>query len=245
MRALEAIERLRGPAALSAIAAEAGMSPSTTHRYLVSLARVGLVEQGARTSLYDLGPAARRLGTEAIRRSDEVSAATAHAVSLRDGTGHTVNICVWTDGGPTVMRWEYGRYPLPIIARVGSTLPVVDSSVGQVFLTYLPRSVTRSVLRTQQRYRETSAVSADELETIRTRVRAHGIAKTVNGVVPGLVVVAAPAFGPGGALSVVFGCAVLARLARTSELNRVQQDLKRTADAFSRELGGPTAAELR
>jgi len=245
MRVLEAIERLGGPAALSAVAAEAGLAASTTHRYLVSLARVGLVAQDPTTGLYDLGSAARRLGIEAVRRSDDVNIATRYAASLRDATGHTVNVSVWADSGPTIVRWEYGRYPLPILTRVGSTLPVVDSSAGRVFLAYLPRAITQSVVRTQHKHGESSTCTPEELAAIVADVRKLGISKTVGAVLPGLIVFAVPVFGPGGVLSLVLAAVVPTRLGRRSVLVEVEQQLKRAGDAVSIELGGPGAAEMR
>lgn len=242
MRVLEAIERLGARAALSTVAAEAGLGPSTTHRYLVSLVRVGLVAQDAATSLYDLGPAARRLGMEAIRRSDDVNVAMRHAASLRDATGHSVNISVWTDNGPVIVHWEYGRYPLPILSRVGSTLPVVDSSVGQVFLAYLPQAVTQSVVRTQQKHKESSTPAPEELAALTADVLKNGVAKTDGAIIRGLTVLAAPAFGPGGSLSLVLASVVPARFGRPSVLAEVEEQLKQTAHAICTELGGPRAA---
>ncbi|MFC0040062.1 IclR family transcriptional regulator [Actinomadura rayongensis] len=243
MRALEALENLGGPAPLTGVANEAGMSPSTAHRYLVSLIRVGLVVQDVSTGWYDLGPAARRLGLEAMRRADDVGIATRYAAELRNATGHAVNVTVWADNGPTIVRWEYGRHPLPIIARVGSTLPLVDSSVGRVFLAYMPTSITQPVLETQQRYKESSALRDEELSAIVRQVRAEGIAETQGAVLPGLRVLAAPVFGPGGLLAVVIASTVLARLARPEVLASVAEHLRDATDRISVELGGPTAAQ--
>ena len=131
------------------------------------------------------------------------------------------------------------------IARVGSTLPVVDSSVGRVFLTYLPRSITQPVVRTQQRYGESSTPTGDELRVITADIRQRGISTTVGGVLLGLIVVAAPVFGPGGVVSLVFASAVLARQSRPSVLSNVENRLTSTADALSAELGGPSIAEMR
>ena len=93
-----ALERGRGPLALSEVARRSDMNPSKAHRYLVSLVRRGLASQDVNTGLYDLGPTARHLGVEALRRADAVSTASAYAVDLRDETGHTVNVAVWRCG---------------------------------------------------------------------------------------------------------------------------------------------------
>ncbi|WP_436842322.1 helix-turn-helix domain-containing protein [Streptomyces cyaneofuscatus] len=55
MTVLQALEEGRGPMSLTQIAAASGMQPSKAHRYLVSLARVGLVARP--------GPCPRSWGT--------------------------------------------------------------------------------------------------------------------------------------------------------------------------------------
>ncbi len=125
-KVLFALERGRGPMPLSEVGRRSGLQPAKAHRYLVSLVRVGLASQDAITGLYDLGPAARHLGVEALRRTDSLSTASAYAQELRDQTGHTVNIAVWSDDGPLVVRWDTGAHVLPIMVRLGSTLPLLD-----------------------------------------------------------------------------------------------------------------------
>jgi DNA-binding IclR family transcriptional regulator len=57
---------------VSALAARAGLTISTTHRLLQALRRAGLVEQDARTHRYHLGAALILLG----RRAEEVLTTT-------------------------------------------------------------------------------------------------------------------------------------------------------------------------
>jgi len=245
MRVLEAIERIGGAAPLSRVANEADMGPSTAHRYLVSLTRIGLVAQDAATGWYDLGPAARRLGLEAVRRADDVSLAGGAAALLRDATGHTVNVSVWGESGPTIVRWEHGRYPLPIVARVGSTLPLVDTSVGRIFLAYVPEQMTQPVLRGQQRHEVSSRPAPEVLAGILDEVRREGVSKTAGGVIPGLTVLAAPVFSTGGALSAVVAVLLLTRMATPAAVGAAGKQLTATTDKVSVDLGGPTAAQVR
>ena len=228
----------RGPAPLSRVARLAGLPPNKVHRYLVSLVRVGLAEQEGSSGLYNLGVATRRLGIEALRRGDEVTIATKHTMALRDATLHTTNLSTWNDAGPTIVRWDYGAFPLPITVRVGSTLPLVDSSVGRVFLAYLPRQLTTRVLRDQQRRGETSSPSSHELEEILDGVRTRGVSITSGGVIPGLSAIAAPVFGSGPGLLLVVGFAVPTRdLTAASEKKLVSHLTAATAE-LSWELGG-------
>ncbi|MGW1458507.1 helix-turn-helix domain-containing protein [Streptomyces albidoflavus] len=108
---------------LTQIATASGTQPSKAHRYLVSLARAGLVVRSPGSGRYDLGPAMRRLGVESLRRMDEVALVGEHLPGLRDRTTHAVNLSRWGDHGPVVVRWEYGAHALPITVRSGATMP--------------------------------------------------------------------------------------------------------------------------
>lgn len=236
-KVLFALEQGRGPLALSEVARRSGLQPAKVHRYLVSLVRVGLASQHATTGLYDLGPAARHLGVEALRRTDTVSTASAFAMELRDTTGHTVNVAVWGDEGPLIVRWDTGAHMLPINVRVGSTLPLLDSAVGQVFLTYLPAAVTAEALELQQRMSATRVLSARDVKAIKDNVRAAGYGSTMNQMIFGLAALAAPVFGADGGLELVFALALPSGLMTAVEAKRLAPLLLASTNRASAELG--------
>lgn len=242
-KVLRALEEGRGPMALSSVARASGLHPAKTHRYLVSLVRMGLAAQSVTTGLYDLGPASRRLGVEALRRTDVVSAASAHAVSLRDRTGHTVNVAVWSDAGPALVRWDTGEHELPIAIRVGSTLPLLDSAVGHVFLAYLAPSVISRALKAQQRRGTTRVLPAKELEALRAETRRAGIALTTDRMIFGLSALATPVFGPDGNLEVAVGMVLPSGMMNPSEAKRLGGLLRGATDRASDELGYRTRPE--
>jgi DNA-binding IclR family transcriptional regulator len=236
-RVLLALEQGRGPMPLSEVARRAGMHPAKVHRYLASLIRTGLASQSPATGLYDLGPASRHLGVEALRRTDAVSTASAHAVELRDQTGHTVNVGVWTDVGPTLVRWDTGVHALPIVVRVGSVLPLLDSAVGMVFLAQMADSLTRAVLKSQQREGMTRTAPAAEVQELKDSTRRSRFARTTNQMIFGLAALAAPVFGADGALEVVIGMVMPARMMTAAEAKRLGVALLASADRASQELG--------
>jgi len=236
-RVLLALEQGRGPMPLSEVARRAGMHPAKVHRYLASLIRTGLASQSPATGLYDLGPASRHLGVEALRRTDAVSTASAHAVELRDQTGHTVNVGVWTDVGPTLVRWDTGVHALPIVVRVGSVLPLLDSAVGMVFLAQMADSLTRAVLKSQQREGMTRTAPAAEVQELKDSTRRSRFARTTNQMIFGLAALAAPVFGADGALEVVIGMVMPARMMTAAEAKRLGVALLVSADRASQELG--------
>jgi DNA-binding IclR family transcriptional regulator len=241
MTVLLALEDGLGPMSLTQIATASGMGVSKAHRYLVSLGRIGLVAQSRSTGLYDLGPSMRRLGMEALRRMDEVGVASEYLPGLRDRTRHAVNLAVWGDHGPVIVRWDYGAYALPITVRVGATLPMLSSSVGRVYLAHLPETLTGPVVRGEQASAH-EPLSADELTRIRDAVRREGVALTSGGVIPGVTSVAAPVFAAGESLPLVVALALPAREATEEVLAFVTDELRRTTAAMSVELGDTAAA---
>jgi DNA-binding IclR family transcriptional regulator len=237
MTVLAAIEDGLGPMSLTQIAAAAGMSPSKAHRYLVSLGRVGLVAQSRSSGSYDLGPAMRRLGIESLRRMDEVGLASEHLPGLRDRTRHAVNLAVWGDTGPVLVRWDYGSYALPITVRVGATMPMVASSVGRVFLAHLPMAQAEPVLRGELESGRRADLPIGEIARIRAEVLRDGYALTTGGVIPGVTSVAAPVFTGTGPLPLVVALAMPAREAGPEAVAEVAAELLRTTRAMSAELG--------
>lgn len=233
---LLALEQGHGPMSLTQIAAASGMGPSKVHRYLVSLGRAGLVARSRSSGLYDMGPTLRRLGVESLRRTDEVALASEYLPGLRDRTKHAVNLAIWGDHGPVIVRWDYGSYALPITVRVGATMPMLASSVGRVYLAHLPETLTDPVLAAQAVSEQPSLTPAD-IEAIKAVVRRDGVALTCGGVVPGVTSVAAPVFTTGETLPLVVAIAMPAGQSTEATISAITAELRKTTDAISAELG--------
>ena len=236
MTVLEALERGAGPMTLTQVAEGCGMQASKVHRYLVSLGRVGLVSQSPRSGRYDLGPSMRRLGAEALRRMDEVGLASDYLPALRDRTKHTIALLAWGERGPVVMRWEPGAFPLPIIVRVGSTLPVLTTSAGRVFLSYLPNALTVPIVQ-EARATDPSSIGDRELSKIKAEVRREGFAVTADAMIPGATAVAAPVFATEASLPLVVVVVLPRSHGAPAIVAEMCGDLLETTRAISAELG--------
>jgi len=199
MRLLDAFSAAEGEMTLSALGAAAGMHPSKAHRYLVSLIRAGYVEQNPVTGRYNLGPRALHVGLAALRQLNLVRLGEGIASDLRDATGHTISMVVWANHGPTVVRVSESTSSITLTVRVGSVLPLLTSANGQLFLAYMPRSVTQPFIAAELK-KPVAAPKAkiprtiEEVEQIVTQVRRHGMARNDQQVTPGLVSLAAPIF---------------------------------------------------
>jgi DNA-binding IclR family transcriptional regulator len=245
MTVLLALERGLGPMSLTQIAAATAMAPSKAHRYLVSLARVGLVAQSRSSGLYDMGPSMRRLGAESLRRMDEAGLASEYLPELRDRTGHAVNLAVWGDHGPIIVRWDYGSYALPITVRVGATLPLLSSSVGRIYLAHLPAALTDPVLLSQAETAEQTGLTDEDVERLKADARRDGFALTAGGVLAGVSSVAAPVFAAADSLPLVIALVFPTRLATPETVAYLTGEVRTTAEAVSAELGRGTPSPPR
>lgn len=174
-----------GPQPLTAIAKASGNSASTTHRYLVSLQRGGLVRQDPHTGRYDIGDAALQLGLAALRRMDSVEVAQRHAAQLAADTGTACFVSIWSEGGPMIVRWFHGRRVIMTMAGVGSVLPLRESSSGLIFAAYLPVHLMTA-------WAAAHALAYEDLAPELRQVRAEGFAWVDGRMGTGLRGVSAP-----------------------------------------------------
>jgi len=236
IRLLEVMEKADGPLALKELSARAGMDPSSAHRYLASLARCGLVAQGA-DSRYDFGPRALRLGLAALQRSDPVQATERALPGLVAETGLTALLAVWSNRGPTIVHWQRNRNFVTSL-NLGSVLPVARSSIGRMLLAFLPQGMTAETLAYEAKREK---IDREWLEHELERARKARLAYADKTVIPGLHAAASVVLGWNGEAA----CAVAligpdAELARAN--NPAALALRALCDRVSREAGAP---ELR
>lgn len=196
LRVLSSVVGFPGPTSLSAIAQEASLSPSQTHRYLSSLIAAGMVKQEGRSGLYDLDSEAIRIGLAALARLDIFAQADQTFSQFARETGRTCLIAVWGDVGPTIVRWFPGSPPVVTSLAIGSTLPLVHSATGHVFLAFGDESAIAAHLGKLDR-------SAKEVEAIRQEVRRACSARVAGDLIPGLRAMSAPVFDLQGRLALV------------------------------------------
>ena len=193
---LEALARARQPQMLRDLAAAAGMPAAKAHRYLVSFARMGLVEQQAQTGRYDLGAFALELGLSALGRLDPVTMAGPALSSLCRRTGQTAALAVWANQGATIVRWLGADTPVAASLRVGSVMPLTRSATGGAFLAFLPQEMTSRRVKkelAENTRKGLSPATERELERFVAQTRKHGCARTSE-FIPGIGGVAAPVF---------------------------------------------------
>src|ERR687887_124701 len=125
----------------SELAREVGLTRSTAHRYIATLATLGYLEQDPGTRKYRLGPRVLDLGFSAINSMELREISAPHLRRLSDETGHTVNLAILD--GTDIVYIERCRSPrqgqreIDLNLHVGSRLPAYCTSLGKVLLAFL------------------------------------------------------------------------------------------------------------
>ena len=192
-RLLQALAGRGLPMALKDLAQAAAMTPAKAHPYLVSFAKLGLVEQDDVTGRYGLGPFAMQLGLIGLAQQDPVRLAFPVVEQLASQLGHTVAVAVWGEHGPVIVRVAEAPSPIHVVMRHGTVLSLTGTASGWLFAAHLDERVVaplrpRSMPRT-------------EWDAEVAQVRQRGVARALNRVVEGVSAMAAPVFDVRGRIA--------------------------------------------
>jgi IclR family transcriptional regulator, pca regulon regulatory protein len=179
------------------IADELGMSPSTTHRYAITLVALGYLVQGAKRK-YQLGLAVVDLGLSALNGMGLGEHARPYLEELSGRTGYTVSLAVLD--GPEILYVErvrcsrLGQRDIDLGLTVGSRLPVHCTAMGKLLLAFLPGDEQRSVISeiTLSRRGPNTITSKKGLRTELEHVREEGMAVGDQESARGLYSIAVP-----------------------------------------------------
>lgn len=195
-----------GNVSLSELSRKTKMSPSKVHRYLVSLARTGIVQQDMETGRYDLAPVAIELGLAAQSRLDPIDAAENVLAKLHDEVRLPVAASIWTSHGPVIIRKAEAHYPLFIGTPVGDIVPIATSSIGRAFAAFgsseqvdklLEREFAAGAIPTH-RGRPLNKVA---FKRLLREAREAGVAGQYGDLMPGIEGIAAPVFNVEGRMT--------------------------------------------
>src|SRR3954463_11931379 len=229
---------------VSDVARDVGLSRSTTHRYIATLAGLGYLQQDPPTRKYRLGPRVLDLGFSAINSMDLREVAAPHLQALSDETGHTVNMAI-LDGTDIVYiercrSSQQGQREIDLNLHVGSRLPAYCTSMGKVLLAGLPAPELDGVLdqvQFQQRGPNT-LIERKALADALAAVRDAGIAVNNEELAYGLRSIAVPVRDRSGLVAAAINLAVHRSLVSMEDLViRLSPALKRTANEISARIG--------
>jgi IclR family pca regulon transcriptional regulator len=229
---------------VSELGRDIGLSRSTTHRYVATLAALGYLQQDAVSKKYRLGPRVLDLGFSAINSMELRELAAPHLRRLSDGTGFTVNMAI-LDGLDIVYvercrSARAGQQEIDLNLHVGARLPAYCTSLGKVLLAFLPPDQLADALaRIEFAQRGPNTLTSKEIFVAELRnVRENGFAINNEELAYGLRSIAAPVFGHDAAAAAAINLAVHSSMVSIEDLvARLSPTLRGAAAEISEHLG--------
>jgi DNA-binding IclR family transcriptional regulator len=172
---LEAMEGLRQPAPLRAIAEAAGLSKATAHRIVQTLVERGYVAQDGATGDYHLTMRLAELGR--VTRYDGIIArAEPYLEALNRRFDETTNLAVLEGHRVYYLRSISTSRPLRWIVQPGSSDGFHSTALGRAIVAHLPEVERERLLRSAHYERRTGAtpIGADALLPYLDEARALG-----------------------------------------------------------------------
>jgi IclR family transcriptional regulator, pca regulon regulatory protein len=127
---------------ISELAQRLGLTRSTTHRYVATLARLGYLCQDESTRKYRLGIRVLDLGFAVLGALELREIAAPHLQRLTGTTGHTSNLAIRDDTDVILIDRIRGRpsryHHLEFTLHIGSRIPSYCSATGKALLAFLP-----------------------------------------------------------------------------------------------------------
>lgn len=229
---------------VSELGRDVGLSRSTTHRYVSTLAALGYLQQDPATRKYRLGPRVLDLGFSAINSMELREIAAPHLRELSDETGYTVNMAILDDLDivyvDRVRSARTGQREIDLNLHVGARLPAYCTSLGKVLLAQLPEEERDDRLgRIDFAQRGPNTLTSREaLAQELGRVRAQGYAINNEELAYGLRSIAAPVLTHDGAGAAAINLAVHSSMVSSADMGaRFGPVLMRTAADISARLG--------
>jgi DNA-binding IclR family transcriptional regulator len=235
LKIMDAFVGIGRPSSLSEIAKASDLSLSQAHRYLASFVNMRYLRQDPETLLYDFHTGTLRIGLASLARLDVLEEAGRIAQNFVTATNRTALLCIWSEPGPTIIRWLPGNPPVYTALAIGSRLSLTHSASGRVFLTFQHEAYVSKLL--QDELAQARKADSINIASISKQVRRHFVAEVDGTVVPGLRAMAAPIFDLQGQLALVISTVASGSFA-AGEDRLVQQRLLSAAQEITHRIGG-------
>jgi len=179
---LEAMSSSQSPVGVSELARTVGWPRGSVHLQLATLVKAGWVEQ-IDTGRYRLSLTPIRIGQAALAQADLGSRVLPTMEELAHDTGETVSISVLDGDSALIVQRVDSGHVLRIDLRIGTRMPLDTSASGRVLVAFATPAQLAAARASGVRL---------PTRSILARVRATGIAASVDEYLVGIAAVAAP-----------------------------------------------------
>src|SRR5437762_6775179 len=144
---LEALAKSGGGWTLTDLAQRVQLPPSTTHRFLSTLAKMGYVYQAGDLGLWYIGLQAFTVGTTFLANRDFVAQSHSYMRRLMEQAGETANLAI-LDGTEAVFIAQVQCHEMMrTLVKLGSRVPLHASGVGKAIFAALPDEQIDAILK--------------------------------------------------------------------------------------------------
>jgi IclR family acetate operon transcriptional repressor len=144
---LEALAKSEGGLTLTDLAHRVQLAPSTTHRLLSTLERMGYVYQDGELALWFVGLQAFTVGSTFLANRDFVDQSHPYMKRLMEQAGETANLAI-LDGTEAVFIAQVQCHEMMrTLVKLGSRVPLHASGVGKAIFAALPDEQIDAILK--------------------------------------------------------------------------------------------------
>jgi IclR family pca regulon transcriptional regulator len=225
------------------IADDLGMSRSTTHRYVITLAALGYLNQDA-SRKYRLGLRVTDLGMSALNSTGLREHAHPYLEELRERTSYNASLAILD--GPEIVyvdrarSFRRGQSKIDLGLAPGSRLPAYCTAMGKLLLAYLPESEQRELIAEMKLSKRApnTITSKEALRNELDEAREEGFAVNDEELAPELHSIAVPVRNEARELVAAASLAAHTSTISLAELvDALSPRLISTADRISARLG--------
>ncbi|MFI5014093.1 MAG: IclR family transcriptional regulator [Hyphomicrobiales bacterium] len=213
---LETIASARHPLSISELSVLLDLPKPTAHRIIRMLENEGLLQREPGARCFVPGERLVRLGFDILAAS--MLRAPRHAIleALSLEIGETCNFGVMAGNHVIYLDRVEAVWPFGLRFEPGSRVPLHCTSMGKLFLSFLPRQKRAGLVKAAPLYRYTDNTITDPalLDRELDKIRLAGVSADNQEFLAGVVCVAVPVSGPNGQPAAAL--AVSAPLARMS-----------------------------
>src|SRR5215470_3459826 len=144
---LEALAKAEGGISLTDAAQRVGLPPSTTHRLLATLEKMGYVYQAGDLGRWYVGLQAFTVGTGFLANRDFVAQSHPYMRRLMEQSGETANLGILDGTEAVFIDQVQCREMMRTIVKLGSRVPLHASGVGKALFAALPDEQVDAILK--------------------------------------------------------------------------------------------------
>jgi len=237
---LEALARAEGGLTLTDVSQRVGLAPSTAHRLLATLEKLGYVYQAGELGRWYVGLQAFAVGSSFLASRDFVAQSHPYLRRLMEQSGETANLAILDATEAVFIDQVQCRETMRTIVKLGSRVPLHASGVGKAIFATLPDDQIDAIVKVKGLPRITvHTITAPETMLGALRViRQRGWSFDDEEHLPGTRCVAAPIYDEHAeALGAISIAGPSARLP-DERIKQLGPLVAHTAENISRRLGG-------